>query len=604
MIIKIYPIKGRERLREEIAYMCDGEKTLNDSGHTMCPLSPEFVRCAAYSAANKCIKSNYISGYHCDPRLVEEDFVRNYCDVVLRCGARKWPDKEDIWAYVIVQSWPEDADISDEEVHRCGCELVEKICRHQALICSHVHPEIDDNLEVHGKCKHNHILVSAYVMQEYIDPKRLQKVKGNFWREEYQFLTTINDRIAIEHRMPIICNPDLGRTDSYYEAMMRQSGNSWKEEIRNDIKAARRKVSNWDAFVEQMQEYGYRVQDERYITPDGKHRQSSAALGQEYTREGLEEYWRERNFDRMLSGTKERKKEPSLKNLALQYGALTVDVPIGVPVWSDRETCPLSLAMADRDPKIVKTYFTPKGEYAIRDAGGRVVAEVSGAAIVDFYSSLPRIDHPDYIHTYTNGWYYDSKKGLLYTVNRRDDNGRKKSLLELILDLAIAVLKGENGEWDPHSIPPEKKSNPIYAPVEWKIQRAIDAIAIAREEGLESPGEVDDRLQAEVVECNNLAKEIRALQKRLAMIAANESKNQVEMKELEEKILALQKTLDENENRRKSLRFLQWQIELANNEQYLRGAAYRQRLTELQEENNGNAERKGGRKALYELLRR
>ena len=92
------------------------------------------------------VKGKYVSGYMCNVNKAKESFL--WTQSVMK---QLYPNKrtDGNIAYHIVQSFPQDIDISDEEVHQCGIELVKKLGKYQAYICSHVHPEIDEDGVVH-----------------------------------------------------------------------------------------------------------------------------------------------------------------------------------------------------------------------------------------------------------------------------------------------------------------------------------------------------------------------------------------------------------------------------------------------------------------------
>ena len=88
-----------------------------------------------------------------------------------------------------------------------------------------------------------------------------------------------------------------------------------------------------------------------------------------------------------------------------------------------------------------------------------------------------------------------SKTGRHYKTNLFDENGRKRSLLELVLLLAVTVIKAELGLWEP--VPArasDTKGETLMIRIDWKSQRMLDAIRVAREEQIDTPNEIEERL--------------------------------------------------------------------------------------------------------------
>lgn len=113
----------------------------------------------------------YVSGYRCDPKRAIDDFRSTWDAYKLDNGELLETDNNnETMAFHLVQSFPEDLKISDEEVHQCGLELLQKMKDYQGVVCSHVHPVVDEEGEVHGRCKHNHILINSTTIDKNMIP--------------------------------------------------------------------------------------------------------------------------------------------------------------------------------------------------------------------------------------------------------------------------------------------------------------------------------------------------------------------------------------------------------------------------------------------------
>lgn len=578
MIVMIWPVKGTQGLKNAKRYIEDERKVIDVKAGRLIQLGrsvpatlpEEFLgedigRVLEYMADGDKIKGKYISGYMCDPETTVRDFTRTREEMV-RTGREtdKGWEKENL-CYHLIQSFPEDLNISDEEVHQCGLELLQKIGCHQGIVCSHVHPVMDEKREVHGRCKHNHILINAYKLPNRIDPKRPGRIKYHDCNESYAQLQVWNDEVAIDHGLPIIRNPGKGRMYSWYEKHEEKQGQSWKEPIRLDIQDARRLTGNWNEFVSCMVRVGYQIRDGAHVTytaPDGKHKVRGERLGRPYTKENLELYWAIRDkIELEIDEAVRYNTAPPLWTLTEKYGPLSAAVPIGTKSKEDSPVYSLPLKKAERSRDVLCTYFNRSELYDVTDVSGNVVAQTTGKELINYLDALRRGENEHWEEQQRKGaeqqerfqqeemrrrreeekekkkkyyapLYRNSRTGRRYRVNLRDEMGNERTIVELLLMLAILVLKGENGLWD--LTPPKgKEKEAVFGGTDWKIQNMLDAIHIATEEQLHTPVEVDKR-----------AKEVGAAYSRARSWYQNARRAQGKMETLD-------KALDDFENTRK-----------------------------------------------------
>ena len=189
-------VKSPRGLKNALNYITDDKKVIvrQDDLHEISLLQDTIedenelisnngtVRVINYMANKDKIESKYISGYLCDPENVISDFDMAKTLALAMAGEDR-PKETGAIAFHIVQSFPKGLEISNEEVHQCGIELCEKINAHQAIICSHVHPEIDEkDGKIHGECKHNDSLINAYIHPDKLDPGKPKVLKYNDYK--------------------------------------------------------------------------------------------------------------------------------------------------------------------------------------------------------------------------------------------------------------------------------------------------------------------------------------------------------------------------------------------------------------------------------------
>lgn len=555
MIVKIWPIKGDVGTGQCLLYIEDDKKVTkiekDEEGRvakrTVINTLDEFDenpdrffieneenigRVFDYMANEDKTNGIYVSGYRCDPKRAIDDFRSTWDAYKLDNGELLETDNNnETMAFHLVQSFPEDLKISDEEVHQCGLELLQKMKDYQGVVCSHVHPVVDEEGEVHGRCKHNHILINAYKDLNGIGNELPSKRKYHDCKETYEQLQFWNDEIAIDHGLPIIINPDLEKVYSWSESTKIKQGQSWKERVRWDIEAARRGTSNWNEFVSYMKEEGYEIRDGgkhiTYTAPNGN-KIRAERLGRSFMKENLELYWALRNRTECDVARAQRDNgAPPLAHVDLaEDGPLTVDIPLGAHnKEGERRYYTLPLVKADRPRQVLNTYFFGNDLYDIKNADGKVVLTTTGTEIVDYLEMLRR-DEPmrfaeqekeeqarrqaaakeaedeekkAYESRTQSRRYYvspfrNSRTGRYYHSDLYDENGRRRTTLELLFLLAIVVIKNESGLWDPKDIPPGKENEAVFGPPDWKTENMLTSLHYATEEGLNNPVDVDNRV--------------------------------------------------------------------------------------------------------------
>lgn len=149
----------------------------------------------------------------------------------------------------------------------------------------------------------------------------------------------------------------------------------------------------------------------------------------------------------------------------------------------------------------------------------------------------------------------NSKYNRPYQVGMYDKFGRKRTIIELLVMLAIAVIRGESerllGGQDP---PAPQQSRTIVATRDWKLQRMIDTIELARAEKINNLGDLEERLQRIGADLSRAKAELRRMSSSNENVAVlvQAIQDQEQLREQCEKIYAMpdgiDKTIAEAEN--------------------------------------------------------
>lgn len=333
-----------------------------------------------------------VSGHNCNPATAAEEM--NMLCRMWKEERRMMDNEKD--AYHLIQSFdPKDNDkLTYEMAHQIGldmCRRIEGISdvelkgkrRYKMLVCTHI-----DRRHIH-----NHILFCPY------DIDTGYKYHDN--KITYAKIRQANDELCKEYGLSIIIDPDNERKNSYKENMEIKNGTSWKEDFRRDIDAMKAVCNDWNTFVLYMEAAGYKLKQGKHITYEkDDHKVRDNTLGREWTKESIEQYWREM----------EKEQEP-------------------IKIQNENY------------------YFEPKKR--------------------------------------------NSKTKKLYKVNFYDEDGRRRSNLEMILLLAFNVIDNEG---DAYNTRKYSSDNPIYAKKDYKLQNMMDAIATARKENISSIEQIEEKL--------------------------------------------------------------------------------------------------------------
>lgn len=521
MICKIWPIKTNKKgisagLNNTLDYIFDKEKVIGkeifgEDNFQDLAADKNISHVFHYAKDENKTKKVFVSGYLCHPDTALKEFFHTK-EVNLARVHRDLSSDDGNQAYHIVQSFPDDLDISDEEVHQCGIELCQKLGKYQAVIASHVHPIRDDDGVLHGKCKHNHIIINSHMNPEFIDPTHPEKMKYHDCKETYAQLRAFNDEIALAHGFPIIDRSELKNSFSWYESELSNQGKSWKKRVRMDIRTHMQQSNSWESFKKQMIAVGYDIKEgkyETYTTPDGR-KVRGQTLGEEYTRSYLENYWSFRKsieaaVDSILQTDTPLLNEQKLKALLAQP-----DHNLFLKIHRSNKSNgthyvffqPLQSGEADSR---ATAYIQSGVSYGIYRNKDTLLGHVNGTIL----RAILKKEQEEELAYIQKNW-INRKTGSPYYIGLYDEDGNRRSLLEQIFILAVVVLTNEAPEYlvsEAEKARKEESPSKEVTKATKRINQIIEAAKIAKEEKIETIGQLNQEL-------DKLGKEISILRKR------------------------------------------------------------------------------------------
>lgn len=248
-----------------------------------------------------------VDGYQCSPKTAAHDFAGPRRLYELSHVEQNYSSKQPVVAVHLIQSFPADATLDPRLVHQIGMELVEGlkdkgIGDFQAVVSTHMNTQH----------LHNHILINAFS----IDGSK--KLCDN-WTVR-NTIREMSDELCIKYGLPVLQEQDKYKRQSREnigEHYSREAGNSWKEQMRQDIKACIEVSSSYDEWYDQMTDIGYTFRRRSDGTPisisDGMHSARLTKLGEEYTYAGIiEAIAKEQGIDVEIlkQEAQKRKQEP------------------------------------------------------------------------------------------------------------------------------------------------------------------------------------------------------------------------------------------------------------------------------------------------------
>ena len=217
-----------------------------------------------------------VSSYQCSADTAWQEFALSKQIYEAETGRKRAPEN-DVISYLIIQSF-KPGEITPEDANKLGYQLALEFTggKHQFLVATHV-----DKKHIHCHIEFNSTTLDC-------------THKFNNYRNTYQTIRKINDRLCREHGLSVIEKPkEKGK--HYAEWANARRGTSWKDKLRRTIDRVLPTVSSYDEFLAAMRREGYEIQTTRKalsfrLASEGQERFTRAkTLGADYTPEAIKE---------------------------------------------------------------------------------------------------------------------------------------------------------------------------------------------------------------------------------------------------------------------------------------------------------------------------
>jgi len=188
---------------------------------------------------------------------------------------RRFDKTRGVLGYHVIQSFKPN-EITGQKAHVLGIAFAEECFgkRFQVVVATHL-----DQAHLH-----NHLIVNSV---SFIDGIKYT----NTFKDYYQEIRGISDRICKENGLSIIQEPSENKSLNYFEWLALKKGKtSWNTIIKNDIDTAITKAPSYGAFLVVMEHQGYEMKQGEHLAfrPMGKERFSRGyKLGKEYSKDAI-----------------------------------------------------------------------------------------------------------------------------------------------------------------------------------------------------------------------------------------------------------------------------------------------------------------------------
>jgi len=236
------------------------------SDRTTYPLNPDKTK-----------NGELVTGYECDPRTVDVEFLMSKKEYFAKTGRSQ---KNDVLAYHLRQSF-KPGEITPEEANRLGYELALRFTkgRHSFIVATHV-----DKAHTH-----NHIIFNSTNLDS--DRKFV-----NFWGSAFA-VRKLNDLICLENGLSVVKGPKPSK--GHYGTWLEGKGHKKKptkaDELQQFIDSVlEKKPRDFDEFIKILVDSGCKVNQKRrkhisLIMPGHKKPIRLSSLSDEYAEAALKQ---------------------------------------------------------------------------------------------------------------------------------------------------------------------------------------------------------------------------------------------------------------------------------------------------------------------------
>lgn len=226
-----------------------------------------------YTNPNKTNEKEYVSAYECSVDSVSEEFVISK-NMYTNITGRGNTSGKGVLAYQIRQSFAPD-ETTPEQANEVGYQLALEFTKgqHQFIVATHV-----DKAHIH-----NHICFNSTNLD--------CNGKFNNRKNTYKIIQQLSDKLCKEKELSVIENPNP-KGEHYHEWQKRQSGGSWKSQIKTTIDELLTKCDNYNEFLSQLKGLGFEVKQGKHISfkaPNQERFTRGKTLGNAYTETALKE---------------------------------------------------------------------------------------------------------------------------------------------------------------------------------------------------------------------------------------------------------------------------------------------------------------------------
>lgn len=282
---KYKKIKDQSGVERATKYVTNDEKTkpiLTGSGELEEHEETDVKRAMEYiqndvKTFNSDNYQHLVSGINCIPNIAAEQFRQDEEDYRAVKKEHLLAGQSANKAFHIILSYKGTDIVSPELCHKLGVEFAQRIAgdEFRAVVATHLNTQ---NV-------HNHIIICAYSM----DKEHPHKYLDGF--NQYKFFRKVANELSVEYGLPIFLDDKKTKCPSWGEMMKSEEGNSWINQLKQDISDLMDASNTFDEVLKGMKELGYEVTiNKTSVTyQKGIYKARDRRLGRDYTEEGFNE---------------------------------------------------------------------------------------------------------------------------------------------------------------------------------------------------------------------------------------------------------------------------------------------------------------------------